>query len=315
MSDLATSLVGMSRVRDQQARERLALLALFRDRRSGWAGLADEIESRGSALEVLRAAGRPGNGDRDALFEIEPPQDLDQLLAEVDVAVAAWAAEGIRITTLLDADYPGQLLTVHQRPPFLTYRGRIDPVDASGVAVVGTRHPSRLGLARAVDIATGLTQRGVTVVSGLAAGIDTAAHQAALDAGGRTVAVIGTGLRRVYPPENAAMQERLASDHLVLSQFFPDAAPSKVSFPMRNAVMSGYAAATVVIEAAWKSGARMQARLALEHGRPVFLHESLLEHDWARSYVTRGATVVSSAGELLTALERRLAVPAELAWS
>lgn len=216
---------------------------------------------------------------------------------------------------MLDADYPAQLLTVHQRPPFLTYRGRIDPVDATGVAVVGTRRPSRLGLARGQDIAAGLAQRQVTVISGLAAGIDTAAHQAAMDAAGRTVAVIGTGLRRAYPPENAALQERLASEHLVLSQFFPDAAPSKASFPMRNAVMSGYAAATVVIEAAWKSGARMQARLALEHGRPVFLHKSLLEHDWARSYVARGATVITSADELLAALERKLAVPAKLAWS
>jgi DNA processing protein len=307
--------VVMSRATDGHARERLALLTLFRDRRTGWSVLADEIESRGSALEVLSAPGQPRNDDQDALFDIEQTQDLDQVLADAEAAVAAWAAEGIKVTTMLDADYPAQLLTVHQRPPFLTYRGRIDPVDARGVAVVGTRRPSQLGLARAQDIAAGLAQRRVTVVSGLAMGIDTAAHQAALDAGGRTVAVIGTGLRRAYPPENAALQERLASEHLVLSQFFPDAAPSKVSFPMRNAVMSGYAAATVVIEATWKSGARMQARLALEHGRPVFLHESLLEHDWARSYVARGATVISSADELLSALERRLAVPTQLAWS
>jgi DNA processing protein len=155
----------------------------------------------------------------------------------------------------------------------------------------------------------------VTVVSGLAEGIDTAAHRAALDHGGRTVAVIGTGLRNVYPASNRPLQDRIGREHLVLSQFWPDASPTKTSFPMRNAVMSGYAAATVVIEAGWKSGARMQARLALEHGRPVFLHESLLGHDWAQDYERRGAVVVSSADDVLKELHEMLAVADELVWS
>ena len=155
----------------------------------------------------------------------------------------------------------------------------------------------------------------MTVVSGLAEGIDTAAHTAAIAAGGRTVAVIGTGLRRAYQSVNAGLQDRIAREHLVLSQFWPDAGPTKTSFPMRNAVMSGYAAATVVIEAAWKSGARMQARLALEHGRPVFLHESLLQHDLAREYQTRGAIVVTTADDVLAALDERLSPQVELVWS
>ena len=115
---------------------------------------------------------------------------------------------------------------------------------------MGTRRPTRQGLTRAQEIAAGLAERDVSVVSGLAEGIDTAAHTAALAARGRTVAVIGTGLLRSYPASNAALQERIATEHLVLSQFWPGAAPTKTSFPMRNAVMSGYAAATVVIEAA-----------------------------------------------------------------
>lgn len=174
-------------------------------------------------------------------------------------------------------------MTVHQRPPFLFYQGCLDDRDADGVAIVGTRKPSAAGVERAWAISAGLAERGVTVVSGLASGIDTTAHRGALEAGGRTIAVIGTGLHRHYPAENRELQERLASEHLVLSQFWPDAAPTKTSFPMRNAVMSGYAAATVVVEAAWRSGARMQARLALEHGRPVFLLDSLLQHEWHRS--------------------------------
>ena len=133
----------------------------------------------------------------------------------------------------------------------------------------------------------GLVDARYTVVSGLAEGIDSAAHLAALDAGGRTVGVIGTGLRRAYPAKNAELQDRIASEAAVVSQFWPDAPPTKTSFPMRNVVMSGVARATVVVEASHTSGARMQARFALEHGRPVFLLESLLEHEWAQDYAER----------------------------
>lgn len=302
-----------ARVMDTR-REQAALLALFRDRKSKWGVVADEIESCGSALKVLDASAR-GDGQQGEFFTEDRDSALKEALGRAESAIAQWADEGMNLVTILDGDYPAQLLTIHQRPPFLLYRGRLDPADAAGVAIVGTRKPTDLGVDRATAIATGLAERAVTVISGLAAGIDTAAHTAALAAGGRTVAVIGTGLRRVYPAENQGLQERIASEHLVLSQFWPDAAPTKTSFPMRNAVMSGYAAATVVIEAAWKSGARMQARLALEHGRPVFLHDSLLEHDWARDYLARGAIVVTSAEDVLAALDERLSPQVELVWS
>ena len=292
--------------------EQAALLALFRDRKDKWGALADEIELCGSALTVLERGGR-GPGGQGELFS-EPSLIADDV-ARAQADIDQWTDDGLRLVTLLDPDYPPQLLTIHQRPPFLFYRGRLDSHDAAGVAIVGTRKPTEQGLSRASAIATGLAERGVSVVSGLAEGIDTAAHAAALAAGGRTVAVIGTGLRRTYPPANTALQDRIAREHLVLSQFWPDAAPSKTSFPMRNAVMSGYAAATVVIEAAWKSGARMQARLALEHGRPVFLHDSLLEHDWARSYLARGAVIVTSAEDVLAALDERLNTDVELVWA
>ena len=294
-------------------REQAALLALFRDRKSKWGVLADEIEACGSALKTLESS-VCGTGQGE-LFTEEPGTRFEAELARARTAISQWAEEGMRLVTLLDEDYPAQLLTIHQRPPFLLYRGRLEPADAGGVAIVGTRKPTDLGLARASAIATGLAQRAVTVVSGLAEGIDTAAHTAAIAAGGRTVAVIGTGLRRAYPSVNAGLQDRIAREHLVLSQFWPDAGPTKTSFPMRNAVMSGYAAATVVIEAAWKSGARMQARLALEHGRPVFLHESLLQHDWAREYQARGAIVVTTADDVLAALDERLSPQVELVWS
>ncbi|MFI1192506.1 DNA-processing protein DprA [Micromonospora sp. NPDC020750] len=159
-------------------------------------------------------------------------------------------------------------------------------------------------MAIARSVATSLAVRGVTVVSGLAKGIDTAAHQAALAAGGRTVAVIGTGIRRHYPAVNRALQEHIAEVGLVISQFWPDAAPTKQSFPMRNAVMSGYAAATVVVEAGERSGARIQARLALQHGRPVVLTSQVMRHDWARSFADRpGVHVAHGTAELVEAID------------
>jgi DNA processing protein len=143
------------------------------------------------------------------------------------------------------------------------------------------------------------------VVSGLAAGIDTAAHEAALEAGGRTVAVIGTGLRHVFPRPNAELQERIGRESAVVSQFWPGQEARKWTFPQRNAVMSGFARTTVVVEASHTSGARMQARLALEHGRPVFLLESLMEHEWARKYTGYdGVYVVRDGDEIVSHLER-----------
>lgn len=291
-------------------RERAALLALLRDRRSGWGVVADRVEEVGSAVEVLQAELVSGQGD---LFAPEPENDLGLRITAVNEAMDGWAADGIALVTLLDEDYPAQLRTIHQRPPFLFYRGSLNEADARGVAIVGTRNASDDGLARASKIAARLAMKGVTVISGLADGIDSAAHRAALSAGGRTVALIGTGVLRSYPAKNAHLQELLATEHLVLSQFWPDSPPTRHSFPMRNAVMSGYAAATVVVEATARSGAKMQARLALEHGRPVFLLDTLLDHPWAREYAARpGTTVVGSPEEVLDALEEVLAPVDEL---
>jgi DNA processing protein len=295
--------------------EQAALLALLRGRKAGWSLVADEVEECGSALEVLRRGG-PQSPAQGELFAPDMSADAEQLLDEARAQLQAWIAAGLRLVTLLDADYPAHLLTIHERPPFLFYRGRLDQGDARSVAVVGTRKPTAPGLRRARDIASGLARRGTTVVSGLAEGIDSAAHTAAMDAGGRTVGVIGTGIWRHYPPANRELQEHIGREHLVLSQFWPDSAPTRRSFPMRNAVMSGYAAATVVIEAAYRSGARMQARLALEHGRPVFLLDSLLDHDWAQDYAQRpGAHVVHDAEQVLAILDEILTPPAELVWT
>jgi len=152
-----------------------------------------------------------------------------------------------------------------------------------------------------------LAEAGFTVVSGLARGIDSAAHLGALEAGGRTVAVLGTGIERMYPAENAALAERIAGSGGLVSQFWPTAGPTRTTFPMRNAVSAGLALATVVVEASATSGARHQARLALGQGRLVVLPDELVGAEaWARAVAARnGVAVVGDLGGLVGILDRQ----------
>jgi DNA processing protein len=281
------------------ARETVAVLAIMARRDLPWNRIAGAVEEEGSALRLL---GQAGGTATDRLFEVDQQQvTLDQL----EDWVLTWERDGIETITVLDAAYPVNLRMVHDRPPVLFVRGALSDCDERAVAVVGTRRASERGIGQARAIACGLIDAGYVVVSGLAAGIDTAAHTAALEARGRTVAVIGTGLRHAYPKANAALQDRLGRESAVLSQFWPGQEPRRWTFPQRNAVMSGFARATVVIEASHTSGARMQARLALEHGRPVFLLRDLLEHSWAQEYRDRpGVYIVDDGAEVVEHLER-----------
>jgi DNA processing protein len=274
-----------------------ALVALLHRRGARWHEVTAEVLEEGSALAVLERA----HGVQDTLFG--DGVAVEEALSSAASEVQAWRAAGIGVHSLFDDSYPARLRDIHQIPPIVFTRGTLEE-DRWAVAVVGTRKPTEEGVATAETIADALAQSGVTVVSGLAQGIDTAAHTAALRAGGRTVAVIGTGINRFYPAANKELQQRIMKDGLVLSQFWPDAPPGRHTFPMRNAVMSGYAAATVVVEAAYQSGARMQARLALQHGRPVVLTRALMHHDWAQEYARRpGVYVVANNSELIGAVE------------
>jgi DNA processing protein len=262
---------------------------------------AELLEEHGEPLAALHAIDSTGQL---ALETADPASDetkIDEVLSELE----ALEAEGISLLTVLDEGYPRNLRLVYDRPLVLWVRGALSNRDDRSVAVVGTRKASPAGLERARQISRQLVEAGYVVVSGLAAGIDTAAHTATLEAGGRTIAVIGTGLRHAFPKQSAELQRRLAAESAVLSQFEPDQEARKWTFPMRNAVMSGIARATVVVEATYTSGARMQARLALEHGRPVVLMESLLEHEWARTYAERpGVYVVAEVADVVDRLDR-----------
>jgi DNA processing protein len=282
------------------ARERAAVLALMARGRVEWNRLAGSIEEAGSALALLKQMEETGNP---RLFDVESAQvTLDQL----EERVISYEREGIRLITVLDAAYPTNLRMVHDRPPALFVRGELSPADERSVAVVGSRKASPESLEKAAEIARDLVAQDFVIVSGLAAGIDSAAHQATLDAGGRTVAVIGTGLRHHFPKQNAELQEQLGRESAVISQFWPGQEPRRWTFLQRNAVMSGFARASVVVEASDESGARMQARLAIEQGRPAFLLRSLLHHEWAQAYAEQHPStyVVNSGEEIVGHLER-----------
>ncbi len=282
--------------------ESAALVVLLRSGSRPWQQYAELVEQAGSAVAVLEDE-RAGQGEQASLFDDSPRRAAE--LAAASAETEQWERDGMRVLTVLDAGYPDNLRTVHDRPPLVFVAGELVPGDVRSIAIVGARDATPAGLAAATEIAEHVAASGYTVVSGLARGIDTAAHTAALAGGSRTVAVIGTGLRRAYPPENAALQRRIASEGAVISQFWPDAPPTRRSFPMRNAVMSGLSLASVVVEASERSGSRMQARLALEHGRPVFLPEPLLEQPWARRLAGRpGAHVVRSPAEITDAVQR-----------
>lgn len=143
--------------------------------------------------------------------------------------------------------------------------------DIRSVAVVATREASAAGIRRAQRMAQTLAERGVTVISGMAKGIDSAGHRAVLDTGGRTIAVLGTGITRCYPCENRGLAEEIMAQGALVSQFWPTRSPGKDTFRRRNVIISGLSQSTLVIEATSTSGAEMQARLALEHGKKVFL--------------------------------------------
>lgn len=290
-------------------REQATLLALTETAtgtKIHWYDIADLVETAGSVSALVE-----GTVTLYDEREIAIADELRQGISEAQVD--AWSetlervlADGAtRLLTVLDPEYPVNLRRIYNRPPFLFVRGTLNPADERSVAVVGTRKASPEGLRQARQLAGALARRGVTVVSGLAAGIDTEAHTAALDAGGRTLAVMGTGIDRVYPADNRGLAERIPDHGALVSQFWPGAPPRSENFPLRNVVSSGIAMGTVVVEANGRSGARMQARLALEHGKRLFLVEPLvLQEDWARDYAKRpGATVVASVEDVLTVLD------------
>jgi DNA processing protein len=265
-----------------------------------YAALVDEAGSAVAVLRRERLLGAP----QTSLFA-DPQAELERELIDASQEISGWRSQGLTVATVLDAEYPDSLRAAHDRPPLIFVAGRLKSRDDRAVAVIGSRAASADGVKAATATAEALVRASYTVVSGLAAGIDTAAHTAALRRGGRTIAVIGTGLAKCYPRQNVTLQRRIAAQCAVVSQFLPDTPPSQETFPQRNAVMSGLSLATVIIEASYRSGARIQARAALAQGRPVFLLESLMHQRWAQELAERpGVRVAGTPADVVGELER-----------
>jgi DNA processing protein len=223
-------------------------------------------------------------------------------------AIAARLTQlGICALTLLDADYPLNLRQVADPPPVLFVRGQLCAEDSRAVALIGTRRATAYGRAVAERLGRDLAAAGITVVSGLAKGVDTVAHHAAVRAGGRTIAVLGNGLDQVYPPDNTGLARHIvdSGSGALISEFAPGVPPDAVNFPRRNRIISGLSLATVIVEAGAKSGALITAVFALEQGREVLVVPgSILSpaHLGVHQLLRQGATPVTSAGDILEAI-------------
>ncbi len=270
-------------------------------------GIAVLLARYGAAAAVLAAppgevAALPGAGPAAAaaLQEAPPEREARAHLRRVERA-------GLSVVALGAPEYPPRLAEIHDPPLLLYVRGVPGPEDEA-VAVVGARRASVYGRAVAERLGGGLARAGVTVVSGLARGADAAAHRGALSAGGRTVAVLGCGLDRVYPPEHEALAREVAGSGALLSEFPPGVPPLAHHFPMRNRIIAGLSRAVVVVESRLRSGSLITANLAGEAGKPVFAVPGSVDSELSRgphALIRDGAALVEGPDQLLVDLGYR----------
>jgi DNA processing protein len=250
--------------------------------------------------EALQAAGL-GPKLAGRVAQIRASVDLEKYMARV-------SAQGIHILTWEDEFYPARLNDIDQPPPVLYVRGALTNDDVWAVAVVGTRRVSAYGRQVAEELAAYLANNGVTVISGLARGVDAIAHQSALKAGGRTIAVLGCGVDRIYPPEHAQLAARIITSGAILSDYAPGTEPDAANFPPRNRIISGMAMATVVVEAGETSGALITAQFAVDQGREVFAVPGSILSAQSRGtnrLIAQGAHPMLTARDLLDVLNLR----------
>lgn len=227
---------------------------------------------------------------------------------DIDRAMATLERAGVSVVSVADDGYPRLLREIAAPPPVLFYKGQFLETDADAVAIVGTRRSSAYGRDLAVEIARGLAEAGVTVVSGLATGIDGHAHRAALEAGGRTFAVLGSGIHDIYPREHNGLAKRVWEQGALISDNLPDAKPDRWNFPARNRIISGLSLGVVVVEAPEKSGALITVDFAADQGRDVFAVPGLATSTTSAGcnrLLRDGARLVRNADDVLEDLRLR----------
>jgi DNA processing protein len=252
LNDLKPYWVGFNLVRGIGAQRLRALLNAFGDVRTAWHAQPGELMAAGLTSKIVQS-----------LLQVRSSVDLEKVLQRLE-------KQGVTVLTWEDETYPRLLREIDQPPPVLYVRGEISTADEWAVGVVGTRRVTAYGRQVTEELCAALAGSGVTVVSGLARGVDAIAHQTALRCGGRTIAVLGSGVDRIYPPEHRRLAAQIAESGAVISDYPPGTAPDAANFPPRNRIISGLARAVVVVEAGQVSGALITASFAAEQGRDVF---------------------------------------------
>jgi DNA processing protein len=259
------------------------------------------IDRFGSPEKALHAAGQDFQVIEGMNQALVCRMKTHRLHPSVRQDMALAAQKGVRIVTMTDPNYPALLLQIPDPPPFLYVRGTLES-QSKTVAVVGSRIATRYGLSMATRLSAELAACGVTVVSGMARGIDTAAHEGALQSGGRTVAVLGSGLEKVYPAENCKLFQSIIRSGAVVSEFPMLAKPEPHNFPIRNRIISGMSYGTVIVEASKNSGSLITARLAAEQNREVFAVPGSVQSFKSigtHTLIKQGAKLVENAQDVL----------------
>jgi DNA processing protein len=272
---------GIGSVRIQAMLDRFGSLEL------AWQAPVDVLRSAGLSEKIITN-----------LIKIRSEIDIDKILEKID-------GLGIQVITRLDENYPRLLKEIDQPPPVLYIKGSFTLKDDWAVAIVGTRRVTSYGRQVASEVANQLARQGVTIVSGLARGVDSIAHDAAIRAGGRTIAVLGCGVDRVYPPEHRSLAEKVISQGALISDYPPGTPPDSANFPPRNRIISGLSRATIVVEAGETSGALITATFSIEQGRDVFAVPGgiySVQSKGTNFLIQQGARPLLNIGEIFEAL-------------
>jgi DNA processing protein len=265
-----------------------SLLDHFGDAESAWNSSTEELSQAGLSEKIL-----------ERFNELKSTIDLEKYWDSI-------LRQGIRVLTWKDAEYPSHLKEIEQPPPVLYVRGEITVEDNWAVAIVGTRQVTAYGRQVTEELTSALVHNGVTVISGLARGVDAVAHNAALKAGGRTLAVLGSGVDKIYPPEHRQMADKILAQGALISDYAPGTPPESTNFPPRNRIISGLSMAVVVVEAGETSGALITADFAVEQGREVFAVPGNImapQSKGCNRLIANGARPMLKAEDVLEALD------------
>ncbi len=288
MNDDKRYWIGFNLIKGIGAVRMQALIQHFGDLEVAWKATPAELAQAGLSLKLS-----------ERIVQARQSIDLERLWAKIE-------AQGIQVLTWEDEAYPQRLKEIDQPPPVLYLRGDYLTDDVFAVALVGTRRVTPYGRQITEELSAFLAANGITVVSGLARGVDAIAHQTALKAGGRTIGVLGSGVDRIYPPEHRALAEQMLECGAIISDYAPGTPPDASNFPPRNRIISGLSLAVVVVEAGETSGALITAEFAAEQGREVFaVPGSILapQSKGTNKLIQNGALPLLCADDLMQALD------------